>query len=293
MKISFVIPAHNEENYIGDCLDSILREKKDAPCDVEVIVVDNASIDSTAAVVEKYGWVRLVREPEKGIVKARRAGFAVSTGDLIANVDSDSRLTPGWIKTVCDEFSKDPKLVGLSGPFRYYDLPEKMARSIRRFYYIAFCFYLINRFILHIGSMLQGGNFVVRRDALEKIGGYDTNVEFYGEDTNIARRLYRVGRVKFTFKLPMYSSGRRLAQEGAWTMAWRYGINYFWMTFFGRPFTKSSTDIRLQNKNNPYYAPTNRAKELGIKTAAIIFFFAVVCALCYGVYALALVLMSK
>ncbi len=286
MKLSFVIPAHNEENYIGDCLKSILEQKTDASCEVEIIVVDNASTDSTAAAVQKFPGVKLVREPEKGIVKARRAGFLVSTGDLIANVDSDSRLTPGWIKKVCEEFSRDERLAALSGPFIYYDLPAKVNRSVRWFYRLAFCFYLLNRFVLHAGSMLQGGNFVVRRSALEKIGGYDTGIEFYGEDTDMARRLYKVGKVKFTFHLPMYSSGRRLAKEGAWTMGWRYGINYFWMTFFKRPYTKTSTDIRLANKNDPYYKPENRAKEWSIAIWAIIAFLAFLGAVGYGVYKL-------
>ncbi len=48
--------------------------------------------------------------------------------------------------------------------------------------------YVILRFIARTGSMLQGGNFVVTREALEKIGGYDTSIAFYGEDADVARR---------------------------------------------------------------------------------------------------------
>ncbi len=296
MKLSFVIPAHNEENYIGDCLDSILKQKIEltstpggAPCEIEIIVVDNASSDGTAAVVQKYAnkGVQLVHEPTKGIVHARRAGFLVSTAgpsDLIANVDSDSRLTPGWIARVCDEFARDSKLVALSGPFIYYDLPPKMAKAIRTFYYLTYASYIMNRFILHIGSFLQGGNFIVRRNALEKIGGYDTSIEFYGEDADMSRRLYHVGRVKFTFKLPMYSSGRRLAKEGAWTMAGRYAINYFWTLLFKRPYTKTSIDIRLTNKNDPYYKPENRAKEWAIMIGAGLVVLAMLGVIGYGIY---------
>jgi glycosyltransferase involved in cell wall biosynthesis len=296
MKLSFVIPAHNEENYIGDCLKSILEQKNElaasAPeelrradaCEVEIIVVDNASTDRTAAAIQKFPEVKLVNEPVKGIVHARRAGFLVSTGDLIANVDSDSRLTPGWIRKVCEGFSGDKKLVALSGPFIYYDLPPKMATPVRIFYYLTFCSYIMNRFILRTGSFLQGGNFVVRRDALQKIGGYDTSIEFYGEDADMARRLYKVGRVKFTFKLPMYSSGRRLAKEGAWTMGARYAVNYFWTIFFKKPYTKTSTDIRLANKNDPYYKPENRAKEWAIAVGAVVVFLAFLGAVGYGIY---------
>jgi glycosyltransferase involved in cell wall biosynthesis len=95
MKISFVIPAHNEEAYVGKCLDSIFRELKKAPVDAEVIVVDNASTDGTREVAQKYPGVKVISEPIKGLTRARRAGFLAATGDLIANVDADTMLTPG------------------------------------------------------------------------------------------------------------------------------------------------------------------------------------------------------
>ena len=63
MKLIFVIPAQSEGTDIGDCLDSILKQKAElaaapggAPCEVEIIVVDNASSDGTAAVVENRGY---------------------------------------------------------------------------------------------------------------------------------------------------------------------------------------------------------------------------------------------
>ena len=45
--------------------------------------------------------------------------------------------------------------------------------------------------MLRAGSMVQGGNFVLRRNGLEKIGGFDTTIAFYGEDTDMARRMNR------------------------------------------------------------------------------------------------------
>jgi glycosyltransferase involved in cell wall biosynthesis len=248
MKLSFVIPAYNEEHYIGDCLDSILKQVPGAPCEVEIVVVNNASTDGTAAVVGKYLDVKLVNEPHKGIVWARRTGFAAATGDLIANVDSDSRLTPDWIKKVAAAFAQDEKLVAFSGPFIYYDFTPWENFWVRIFYYLGFISYLTNRFILRKGSMLQGGNFVVRRDALLKIGGYDTSIDFYGEDTDIARRISKVGKAVFTFKLPMYSSGRRLAKTGIVTMGARYASNYFSTLFFKKPVTSTYEDIRVEKK---------------------------------------------
>lgn len=249
MKLSFVIPAYNEEENIGACLESVERECKDTEFDeIEIIVVNNASTDRTKEIASSFKNVKVVDEFKKGIVHARAAGYKASSGDLIANVDSDNVLTQGWVKTAYKEFKKDPELVALSGPLIYNDLPRTALFFVNFFYYAAFLIYLVNRFILRVGSMVQGGNFIIRREAMEKAGGFDTSINFYGEDTDIARRLHKVGRVKFTFALPIHGSGRRLAAEGVVTTGLRYAINYFWMIFFKKPFTKTSEDIRPQNK---------------------------------------------
>lgn len=246
MKLSFVIPAHNEEDLIGKCLDSVLKQAADRSDDIEIIVVNNASTDNTREIASSFPEVIIVDEPKKGLVNARHAGFKASRGDLIANVDADTILTPGWIDKVLKAFSDNPNLVALSGPYIYHDLSKFHNYLIRAYYYVGYLSYIVNHFVLHIGAMLQGGNFIVKRSALLKIGGFDTGIIFYGEDTDIARRIQKVGRVRFTFKLPMYTSGRRLKKEGILTMALRYPINYIWVTIFKRPFTKTYLDIRLK-----------------------------------------------
>jgi glycosyltransferase involved in cell wall biosynthesis len=244
MRLSFVVPAYNEEAYLPACLESILEQTRELSEPVEIIVVNNASTDRTREVALGYAGVRVVDEPRKGLTFARQAGFAASTGELIANVDSDSRLTPGWVRKVLAEFAGDAKLVALSGPFVYYDLTPRQRVSVRIFYAAAFLVYAINRYVLRAGSMVQGGNFVLRRDALEKIGGFNTEIAFYGEDTDIARRMNAVGHVKFTFDLKMFSSARRLKNEGMATIAARYTMNYLWTTFRKKPFTVEYSDIR-------------------------------------------------
>ncbi|MDP2638747.1 MAG: glycosyltransferase family 2 protein [Candidatus Azambacteria bacterium] len=246
MKLSFVVPAYNEENLIGECLESILKQTANQPNDIEIIVVNNASTDNTKKVALSFPEVIVVDEPKKGLVNARHAGFMASHGDLIANIDADTMLTPGWVNKVFEEFSKNQNLVALSGPYIYYDLSKTQNFFIKIYYFMGYLSYVINHFIFHAGAMLQGGNFIVKRTALEKIGGFDTSIVFYGEDTDIAKRIQKVGRVKFTFKLPMYTSGRRLKKEGVLTMAFRYSINYIWVTIFKRPFTKNYLDIRLK-----------------------------------------------
>jgi hypothetical protein len=103
---------------------------------------------------------------------------------------------------------------------------------------------VLNHYILRVGSVVQGGNFVLRRDAWLKAGGFDTSIAFFGEDTDVAVRLSKVGKVKFTFGLPMKTSGRRLEKEGVFKTASTYTLNFFWVTFRGKPATVDYTDIR-------------------------------------------------
>ena len=71
----------------------------------------------------------IVDEPVKGLVQARRAGFENATGELIANVDADTIVTEGWLGRVLHEFQRDPRLVALSGPYIYYDVPKRTQAS--------------------------------------------------------------------------------------------------------------------------------------------------------------------
>lgn len=244
MRLSFVVPAYNEEDYLPGCIESILDQIRDSPEFAEIIVVNNASSDNTRQVALRYPGVRVVDEPRKGLTYARQAGFAASTGSLIANVDADCRLTPGWVSQVLAAFDGTPNLAAFSGPLVYYDLSPWEQFLVRIFYLNAFMVYFVNRYILRVGSMVQGGNFILSRDALTAIGGFNLDISFYGEDTDIARRVSAVGEVRFDLGLRIFSSARRLKREGILTMAARYSINYFWTLFLRHPFSRSHIDIR-------------------------------------------------
>ncbi|MBI4087754.1 MAG: glycosyltransferase family 2 protein [Candidatus Liptonbacteria bacterium] len=292
MKLSFVIPAYNEERHIGLCLDSIFKELRGTSYDVEVIVVNNASTDRTREIAARYKEARIVDEPRKGLVWARRAGFLASTGDLIANIDADTILPSGWLKKAFDEFGENQKLIALSGPYILYDLPPTINFFVKTFFFpISFLGYMVNRFILRGGSMVLGGNYVIRKWALQKIGGYNTEIGFYGEDADISRRAAKLGPVKFTYKFPIYTSGRRIAKEGAFTMGVRYGANYLSMMIFQRPKTKTYVDVRIENGGEKLkYEPENKSKEWTIASITIIILFAIIAGLGFGAYRLGIVI---
>jgi glycosyltransferase involved in cell wall biosynthesis len=245
MKMSFVIPAYNEEACIGACISSVRRQMRASGCAGEIIVVDNASTDRTAAIASAWPDVRVVFEPRKGLLFARQRGFEESRGDLLACIDADTIVPRGWIEMARRAFSRSPRLACVSGPYIYYDL-SPVVRVVVTLWYLAAVLFLgyMNQYLFRSGAMVQGGNYVVRRSALEKIGGYDTGIAFYGEDTNLACRLIRVGKVRFTFRLSIYTTGRRLRNEGVFKTGVAYAVNGLSVLTRGRPSTQKYTDIR-------------------------------------------------
>jgi glycosyltransferase involved in cell wall biosynthesis len=279
MRVSFIIPAYNEENYIAHCLDAIAREIEratkangnattGASNDYEIIVVDNNSSDGTDSIVARYPNVTLLHEPRRGANRARETGFEASHGDLVAFLDADTEILPGWLARVEQEFATEKDLVCLSGPFIYYDLPRVTQFLVKLFYGLSYVVYVVNDFILRKTSVIQGGTEVVRRDALAKIGGHNVALTFYGDDADLARRLSKVGKVRFSFDFAVRSSGRRLAKEGTFTMGLRYGLNYFWITLFNRPFTMKSIEVRFPDGKSGVCEPENKVKEFAIAAGA-------------------------
>jgi glycosyltransferase involved in cell wall biosynthesis len=251
MKVSFVIPAYNEERMLPKCLRSVFDEidrvhDKGESLDVEVVVVDNASTDGTREEALKFPNVTVVRENLKGLVYARRAGWVATDGDIVANIDADTMLPKSWLSTALREFSENPNLVALSGPYHYYDLAPWQNALVKVFYGIGWVMHLINHHVLRVGAMLQGGNFVLRRSAWDSVGGFDITIPFYGEDTDVAKRIGKVGEVKWTWKFPMQTTGRRLAEEGLVKMSFLYTLNHLSVLWTGKPATRRYTDVRPQ-----------------------------------------------
>lgn len=242
--ISFVVPAFNEEALIASCLYAILAEVSRVGCAAEIIVVDNNSSDHTREIAAGIPGVAIVEELRRGLVAARRAGCLAARGRLIANIDADTMIPPGWLDIVLGEFDRHPRLAALSGPFIHYDLPKSARLAAAVFYRISFVGYLLVRFVFRAGSMMQGGNFVVRKRALEAADAFSPSFSFYGEDTEMARRLSEVGPVKFSLALPAFSSGRRLAADGVLRVAALYSINFLWVVLFKQPFTRDWLDFR-------------------------------------------------
>ncbi len=82
-----------------------------------------------------------------------------------------------------------------------------------------------------------------------KIGGFNTSIDFYGEDTDIACRIREVGDVKFSFSFPIYSSGRRLAKEGILKTGCRYALNYLLDNLFSQALYRDINGYKIKSSS--------------------------------------------
>ena len=119
--------------------------------------------------------VRVIDEPRKGLVVARERGRHEASGELLVYVDADCRAPLTWLERIERRFARRPSLLALSGNYRFYDW-DWWGRTLLRAYDFTLgpATHILVKYILRIGVVFYGGNFAVRRDALDRIGGFDT-----------------------------------------------------------------------------------------------------------------------
>lgn len=123
--VSVVIPARNDATALVRCL-AALEGQSVAP--LEVIVVDNASTDHTAAVAHRHG-ARVVHQERIGIPQAAATGYNAARGDIIARLDADSVPGPDWVQRIRDALTVPAGQVSgrceaITGVGRFYEFPH-------------------------------------------------------------------------------------------------------------------------------------------------------------------------
>ncbi len=200
MKISVVIPAYNEEKYIGACLES-LKNQIEKP--YEIILVDNNSTDKTVEIAKKFG-IKVLKEEKQGISFARNAGFNATKGDIIARIDADTIAPTDWTARINKDIEIDKK-DAVFGPAYYLDLPRRIQISHLPSVY----FFKLIKAILK-KHMLFGLNMAMKKELWEKVKSevcMDNKV--IHEDFDLAIHLWKYGNIEFDQNLRVKTSARR------------------------------------------------------------------------------------
>lgn len=205
MFISVVVPALNEEKYIGQCLSSLRAQTYISEL-YEIIVVDNGSTDRTSEIARSFG-VRVLYEAERGIGRARHRGFQEAGGEIIAGTDADTIVPPTWLEEIARAFRSDELLGAVTGPILLHD-----GNRLER-WYARHVWNRLNRLCDILGrTVISGPNFAVRKRDYWRVGGFDSSL-FSAEDMDLGLRLGLVTRTTFNPKMVTYASARR-AREG-------------------------------------------------------------------------------
>jgi glycosyltransferase involved in cell wall biosynthesis len=242
MTVTVVVCAYNEARLLPACLHT-LRAQTRVPDDI--IVIDNASTDDTAAVARRVPNVRVVNEPTKGLVVARETARRLVRTELVAYIDADCRAPITWMERVIARFERPSAPVAVTGPYRFYDWDWTGRTLIRLYdYLVAPPTHALVHHALGIGAILYGGNFTVSTSALAQIGGFDRTIEFHGEDTNLGRRLTPLGRVDVARDCWVWTSARRYRAMGKSAVFGLYVRNFWSEVLRHRPADRDHLDVR-------------------------------------------------
>lgn len=220
--VSVVIPAFNEEKMLSACLTAL--SKQHYAGFIEVIVVDNNSTDKTADVAATFKGklpIRVIHEKLKGRSPARRAGFAAAKGDILFSTDADTIVPPTWIEDIVPYFST-PTIAAVTGTCKIEDCSKRINTTFNLLQP-----QFMKQYRLVFGHYwLSGFNFAIRKEAYERSGGFDPSLNAQ-EDTDLAFRVHKIGKIKFINQPKVIFSGRRMKNGlilGLYPYAKSYGM---------------------------------------------------------------------
>jgi glycosyltransferase involved in cell wall biosynthesis len=200
--VSIVIPAYNEEKYIGKTLQSITKQTYK---NFELLVVDNNSTDHTAAIAKQYG-ATILHEQNQGHVYALNAGMSHAKGDIIAVTDADTIVHTTWLATIVKSLTPD-EVIGVTGSAKIVTGIESADRIFSGLYSI----FMKGNMLLG-KPHVNGFSFAVKKKYFTQVGGLDLQYHI-SSDVDLGIRLYKFGKVLYVKDLSVVTSTRRWTKD--------------------------------------------------------------------------------
>jgi len=222
--VSVIIPAYNEERYIGACLAAIKRQKFSGT--MEVIVGDGDSTDGTQKIARDYG-ARVVEEEYGTASGGRYAGSRVARGKIYIFTSSDTVPCDRWVQSIYDLF-KNKEVAWAVGNVRPLDgnIVEHFGAVVLN---------VLAAILNPLGlAYVNGDNVAARANAYWKCGGFDPKLKT-SEDTDLGMKLMKLGRFAFSRKATVMISMRRVRKWGYWNFASFHTGNFVSTHFLQAP----------------------------------------------------------
>lgn len=177
--VTIVLPAHNEEIYLRDCLASLVNQDYDKRR-YEIILVDNNSTDTTAEIAHSFG-VQVLTEPQGPVGRVRNTGAKAAKGELLLFLDSDCVAPKGWVRYAAGRLKSEDALVLGGG----YDL-RRDPKPLEKYWL------LDSKQGATLPKDLLGGSIAIKKTDFMKAGCFDETVTS-GEDSKLSEVLKREG----------------------------------------------------------------------------------------------------
>tara|TARA_Y100000310_G_scaffold212686_1_gene213559 strand:- start:2091 stop:3362 length:1272 start_codon:yes stop_codon:yes gene_type:complete len=185
--VTVIIPAHNEEKYIRECIESV--KGADFEGEKEIIVVDDGSIDKTSEIVSSFEGIKLIKSKHSGKSASLNRALMVATGELVAVVDGDSFIHKHSLQEVVNEVGGD-NVAAACCPVRV----RNRNKFVCIWLHIGEIYFSLLRHLfskVNANITTPGPLSVYRKKELMDIGGFST--EGFSEDADVTIRLIREG----------------------------------------------------------------------------------------------------
>ena len=195
---STIIATYNGLHYLEDCLRSVLHELR--PGD-EVIVVDNASTDGGAELIqERFPSVTLIRNAEnRGFAPACNQGAQAASGEILVFLNQDTRVEPGWLAALAGGLGGGSEASLVTSLLLLMSRTDRIQACGQDLHYTGLVF--SRGFGSRSGAMnapepvaaVSGASFAIRRDLWLTLGGFDETFYMYYEETDLSWRAQMLG----------------------------------------------------------------------------------------------------
>jgi glycosyltransferase involved in cell wall biosynthesis len=202
--VSVIIPTKNSERTIRRCLESVRTQTYR---NVEIVVVDNFSLDSTVRIAKQYADVVLLAGPER--TSQVKQGAAISKGDFVYKIDSDFVLEPSVLEKAV-RVALDHKAVAVVIPNLSY--PKISFWSEVRFF----------ERLSYVGSKRIEAARFIRHDAYDTVGGHDGTLVAY-EEYDLHNKVSRLGKIVRIEGASEWHIGEPKRLADIVTTSWYYG----------------------------------------------------------------------
>lgn len=181
--VSVIMPVYNAAGTVRAAVESVVRQNL---ADLELILIDDGSTDSTLAVLDSLcvPGMQVIRQGNAGASAARNRGIASARGQLIAFLDADDQWLPGKLQAQCQALMHAPRAHVAYG---WVDFVDEEGRFVHRDRRANFDGRVYTQLLVH-NFIASGSNILVKREALEHVGGYDESLRAV-EDWELNTRL--------------------------------------------------------------------------------------------------------